>query len=221
MSIMGMRKMFNRPIKIRIGKRTVPLGTPLVIIFWGIVVVFVVGGATMFSGAPRTRDGGGQERQVTRLIAEVDGYKIARSDFEQHLYLLTKNQPGGSSILQQRYLKTNLLEGIMRRHLLLEAARAEDIRVSSAEIRQEQQRLVEQVINRRFPDQKDLRNYLERHELSLQQYRDQLIDRDYDDSDLLREQLLTQKLENLSKGKSSLPMSSSRRNTKRSRSSTS
>ncbi len=202
MSIMRMRKMFNRPIKIRIGKRTLSLGTPLVFIFWGIVVVFVVGGATMFSGTPRTRDGGGgQERQVTKLIAEVGGYKIARRDFEQHLYLLTKNQPGGSSILQRRYLKTNLLESIMRRHLLLEAARAEDIRVTSAEIRQEQQWLVEQAINRRFPDQKNLRNYLERHELSLQQYRDQLIDRDYDDSDLLREQLLTQKLEELIKGR--------------------
>ena len=200
MSIMRLRKVFNRPVRIQVGKRSISLGSPLVAIFWAIVVIFVVGAYSMFSGAPRTRPTGGEERQVTKLVAQVDKYKIARRDFERSLYLVRKNQPTSVDIPQLRYLKTNLLQEMINRHLLLEAVGAEDIKVSKQEIRQEQTRLVDAAISGRFPDQKDLRSYLQRHQLSYEQYRNQLLEDHYGNEEPLREQLLTQKLEDLVRG---------------------
>jgi len=41
MSIMRLRKIFNKSVRIRIGKRSISLGSPLVVVFWAIVVILL------------------------------------------------------------------------------------------------------------------------------------------------------------------------------------
>lgn len=201
MSIMRLRKIFNKSVRIRIGKRSISLGSPLVVVFWAIVVIFVIGAYSMFSGAPRQRGPGQQERTVSKLIAQVDGYKIRRRDFEQRLAMMIRSQPTKIDIPQLGYLKTNLLDGMLQRHLMLKAARAEGARVSRQEIIGEQHRLVDSAISRRFPDQKDLRSFLQQRQISYEQYRQEVLENRYGDEAALREDLLARKLQDLVKGR--------------------
>ncbi len=201
MSIMRLRKIFNRPVRMRIGKRSISLGSPLVVIFWGIVVIFVIGAYTTFSGSPQQQRAGPQEREVSKLVCQVGGFKIPRRQFEQRLALMVKNQPTKIDIPELAYIKTSLLDGMIQRHLMLEAARAEGVKVSGQEITGEQDQLVDSAISRRFPDQKDLRNFLQQQQISYEQYRQKVREDYYGDKDVIREDLLVRRLEDLIKGR--------------------
>jgi len=197
MSIMGLRKVFSKPISIRIGGRTLRLGTPLTLIFWAIVVIFIAGAYAGFGlGRARPQAPRGQpERKITPVIAEVDGYKIERPDFERRFERLAKQQPGGIDIPQRAFARYQLLESIIEHHLLVEAAKAEGIRVSRAETEQRIEELADKSINSQFPDQKMLRTYLKRKGISYQEYHDQVRKALKANLEQLQESMLLEKLE--------------------------
>jgi len=197
MSIMGLRKAFGKPISIRMGGRTVRLGTPLTIIFWAIVVIFIAGAYAGFGlGRARPRAPGSQpEREITPVVAEIDGYKINRRDFEQRIARLAKQQPGEMDIPQEAFAKHQLLESLIEHHLLLEAAHTEGINISGNEIQQRIEKLADSSIDSRFPDRKMLRTYLERKGISYQQYHDQVCQTLEANREQLQEAMLLEKLE--------------------------
>jgi len=72
MSIVKMRKMVRKQLKIRLFGRTIELGSPMAIIFWIIVIIFFVGTYYMYGGGG---SGGGPQRggkrDVTPVVAEM------------------------------------------------------------------------------------------------------------------------------------------------------
>ncbi len=197
MSIIGLRKVFSKPISIRIGGRTLRLGTPLTLIFWTIVFIFIAGAYAGFGlnrGRPQAPRGQ-PERKITPVVAQLDGYRIDRRDFELRFERLAKQQPGGMDIPQQPFARYQLLESIIEHHLLVEAAKAEGIRVSRAETEQRIAELADSSINNQFPDQKMLRTYLERKGISYQDYHDQVRKALEANRDQLKESMRLEKLE--------------------------
>ncbi len=196
MSIIGLRKSFSKPISIRIGGRTLRLGTPLTLVFWAIVFIFIVAAYAGFGpgrGGPQAPRGQ-PERKITPVVAEVDGYRIERRDFELRFERLAKQQAGGMDIPQQPFARYQLLESIIEHHLLVETAKAEGIRVSRAETEQRIEELVASSISNQFPDQKMLRTYLKRKGISYQEYHDQVRQTLEAGRDQLEETMLLEKL---------------------------
>jgi len=197
MSIVGLRKVFSKPISIRIGSRTLRLGTPLTLIFWAIVFIFIAGAYAGFGlgrGGPQAPRGQ-PERKITPVVAQIGGYRIDRRDFELRFERLVKQQPGGMDIPQQPLARHQLLESIIEHHLLTEAAKAAGIRVSRAETEQRIAELADSSINSQFPDQKMLRTYLKRKGISYQQYHDQVRKALEANRDQLQESMVLEKLE--------------------------
>jgi len=199
MSIMGLRKAFGKPISIRIGGRTLRLGTPLTLIFWAIVFIFIAGAYAGFglgrAGRTPRAPGDQPERKITSVVAQVDGHKIDRRDFELRFERLVKQQPGGMDIPQQAFARYQLLDSIIEHHLLVEAAKAAGIKISRAETEQRIAELADSSINNQFPDQKMLRTYLERKAISYQEYHDQVRKALEANRDQLQETMLLEKLE--------------------------
>ncbi|MCK4323784.1 MAG: peptidylprolyl isomerase [Armatimonadetes bacterium] len=199
MSIIGLRKVFSKPISIRIGRRTLRLGTPLTLIFWAIVFIFIAGAYAGFGlgggrGGPKTPRGQ-PERTITPVVAELDGYRIDRRDFELRFQQLAKQQPGGMDIPQQAFARYQLLESIIEHHLLVETAKAQGVKVSRAETQQRIEELADSSISNQFPDQKMLRTYLKRKGISYQEYHDQVRQALEANRDQLEETMLLEKLE--------------------------
>ncbi len=194
---MGLRKAFSKPISIRIAGRTLRLGTPLTIIFWAIVIIFIAGAYAGFGlGRARPRTPHGQpERKITPVVAEVDGYKITRTDFEQRWEHLLKQQPGGMDISEQAFARYQLLDSIIQHYLLVKAAKAAGIKISRNEIEERLDKLADSSINSQFPDQKMLRTYLKRKGISYQQYHNQVRQVLEANRDQLEETMLLEKLE--------------------------
>jgi len=205
MSIMGLRKGFSKPIHIRVGKRTIRLGTPLTVFFWAIVVIFLAGAYFSF-GLGRASNPAAQRgqhegiRRVTPIVAQVGGYKIEREDFETRFMRMVERQPGGIPISRQAFAKYQLMESMIEHHLLLKAAKAEKLNVSRQDLDARIEEMVEDSMQRNFPDQKQLVKYLQKKGLSYDQYRNQLREGLVSNRDAMREDLLLEKLEEKVKG---------------------
>jgi len=140
----------------------------MVIILMALALLFIL--ALIPGGRnPRiSRPGEGPVRQVTAVVARVDGYKVDRQDFEQRFIRLLKQQPGAIDIPEQAFVRYQLLESIIEQHLLTQG---------------------------QFPDKKMLRTYLERKGLSYQDYEKQVRKVLESNRDQLRESMLLEKLE--------------------------
>ncbi|MGD9497180.1 MAG: tetratricopeptide repeat protein [Armatimonadota bacterium] len=197
MSIVRMRKMVRKQIKLRLFGRTLELGSFMAIVFWIIVIIFVVGTYYMY-GPGGGRGGGGPsrgaERKVSAVVAVVDGKEISRAEYEGWLYAEQRNsQP---DLMQYRYLKTSILDALIDQELLLEAARAEGIRVTGADIAAEKDRMVEEIIAQQYSDRRALRRILEEKNMSLDAFKDELRRSErMPDDEVIRTSLLRQKLE--------------------------
>ena len=199
MSILRLRKVFSKSIVIHLGRRKLNLGKPLVIILAILSGLFIL--ALIPGGAPRVRQQAtkgpdGNVREVTPLIAQVDGFNIERQDFEIRFLTMLKRQPGGMPISNQAFGKSQLLDSVIEQHLLLKAAKAEGIQVSRADLDTRINELTDQSISRSFPDRKMLRKHLKKKGLSYEQYREQVHKALGTDTDALREALLIERLKN-------------------------
>lgn len=190
--------MVRKQIKLRLGSRTIELGSPAAIVFWLFIVIFIFGTYYLYGpGGGGRPEQGGAERAVSRNVAVVDGTPISRAEYEYRLAYFDRMQP--TDITEQRRLKTMVLDTLIDTQLLLKAARAEGIRVTGADIKAEKDRLVEETINTQYADRRALRRLLESRNQSLEAFKAELRNKLPDD-ETLRMNLLFEKLEEKIKG---------------------
>lgn len=167
----------------------------MVITLLGLALLFIFalipGGGGI--GTVRRPGSDGATRQVSSTMATVDGHKIIRRDFERQFGQMTERNTMG--IQQQTFSKYQLLESIIDRYLLLNAAKAEGIRVSDQELDNHIEQIVDASVDRSFADDKQLRKYLKEKAMSYEQYRSQIREAVVADQDALRDELILQKLQ--------------------------
>ncbi len=196
MSIVKMRKMVRKQIKLRLFGRVLELGSPMAIIFWIIVIIFFVGTYYMYGpgggrgGGPR--GGGGGERTVSAVIAVVDGREFSRNEYEGWLHFETSNQQ--PDVAEMRGLKTKVFNSMLDRHLLHEAARAEGIRVTNEDMAAEKDRIVEEIMAIQYSDRRSLRRLLERQNMSVDAFKEQIRQERLPNEEDLRTSLTFEKL---------------------------
>ncbi len=197
MSIVKMRKMVRKQIKLRLFGRALELGSPMAIIFWIIVIIFFVGTYYMYGpggggGGPSGGGGGGGERTVSAVIAVVDGRKLSRNEYEGWLRFETGNrQP---DVAEMRRLKTEVFDLMLDRQLLQEAARAEGIQVTNEDMEAEKDRIVEEIMAIQYADRRSLRRLLERQNMSVDAFKEQIRQERLPDEERLRMSLTFEKL---------------------------
>ena len=196
MSIVRLRKVFRKKIRVGIGKRKLSVGSPMDIIFWGIVVIFVVGAFYTFGGP-----GGGSHQQaqgprkVTKHVAVVSGQAISRADFEARYRPRASDVPQAEFVTTDRYLKAGLLDSMIQRLLMLGAAKKENVTVSRADLDNKADELVQQQLDERFPNRKALAKFLRKKQKTVEQYKAELRKRIAEDKTALREMVLFERLE--------------------------
>lgn len=178
MSIVRLRKVFRKKIEVGLGKKKFNIGSPMELIFWLIVVIFVVGAYYTFGG-PSSRsanpaDKAQAQRKVSAVVATVNGQKITREDFERQYQMTVQNLPTAQLVTQDRYIKTNILESLTDRLLKLEACKKENIQVSSADVDKKVEQTIQESMDRAFPTRKALAKYLAKNNTTVEAYKDKL-----------------------------------------------
>ncbi|MBD3292082.1 MAG: tetratricopeptide repeat protein [Armatimonadia bacterium] len=193
MSIVKMRKMVRKQLKIRLFGRTIELGSPMAIIFWIIVIIFFVGTYYMYGGGG-TGGGGpqGGSREVTPVVAVVNGHEISRTEYETRLAYAESNQR--TPLPQVRELKTWMLDVMIDNTLLLEAARAEGVEISQQEIEAEKDDMIQQIMDIRYADKRVLRDTLEQENMSLERFKEERLRAELPDEATIRTNLLFDRL---------------------------
>ncbi len=173
MSIMRMRKFFARPIKVGKGKRRLQLLTPAMLIFVLIIIALLIG--TYFSFGPPSRAAGESRGEaapkLTRVVATINSKPILRQEYYAELVFTEKRFAQQLDPTQMRFVRTSVLQSMIDGRLQLEAAKRERLNVTKNDIKAERDRRVEDELQRRFPDKKSLRDYLQRKRISLDELR--------------------------------------------------
>ncbi len=195
MSIVKMRKMVRKQLKVRLFGRKIELGSPMAIVFWIFVVIFLVGTYYMYGPGGGGGGAGAQhpERTVSPVVAVVDGQRITRNEYEMRVYYASQSQ--GADIAQMPQIKKSTIDGLIMRELLLNAARAEGIRVSSADVEQYKDEIIEEMMAHQYSDRRTLRAILEEEDMSLEEFEERLRLERLPDEDALRAELLIEMLE--------------------------
>jgi peptidyl-prolyl cis-trans isomerase C len=190
-----MRKMVRKQLRIRLFGRTIELGSPMAITFWIIVIIFVVGTYYMYGpgGGGGGVAAGGEERKVTPVVAVVDGEQIARNSFEARLAWMARSR--NADVTEMRQLKTELLNGLIDSHLLLQAARAERIQVTNQDIEANKDEMVAEIMATQYADRRTLRRALERENMTAEVFEREVVRTQLPDDEQIREQLLFEKLQ--------------------------
>ncbi|MCX7599707.1 MAG: tetratricopeptide repeat protein [Armatimonadetes bacterium] len=196
MSIMRMRKFFRKPLRLRFGRKHLSFGTPVQVVFWGIVIIFVVGAYYSFGPAGRARSAQSEQggRRVSAVVAVVGGKEIPREQFERELLRTGYDE---SPVSSRPMTKLSALEQLIDSILELEAAKHEGIKVSGKEVEQKREEMLEQAIQARFPTKRDLKEYLDRKRMTYEQLKQKIRDEQLGDLDAIRKMLLVDKLREL------------------------
>jgi len=198
MSIVRLRKSFRRKMKLGVGKYKVG-ASPMDIIFWVIVIIFVVGAYYTF-GAPTGGRGGpddqaGVPRKVTKNVAVANGHVISRLEYEREFMRRAAEIPREQLLINERYVKTSVLDSMIQRLLLLDAAKQSGIRVSGADVDAKVDQLVQQSLDRSYPTRKALAKFLRKRGQTLEQYKREVRKERMQDRDAIKEAVLFEKLE--------------------------
>ncbi|MFO8080488.1 MAG: peptidylprolyl isomerase [Armatimonadota bacterium] len=195
MSIVKMRKMVRKQLKIKLFGRTIELGSPMAIIFWIIVIIFFVSAYYMYGGGGGGGVAGpqGGQREVTPVVATVNGDHIGRTDYDYRLQWAESGQH--TPLPQMREMKMAVLDSMINNHLLIEAARAEGIQVSDEEIEAEKTEMLDEIIEYRYSDRRVLRDALEREDMSLEQFKDRVLRERLPEDEEIRTNLLFEKIQ--------------------------
>ncbi len=197
MSIVRLRKLFRKKIDVGIGKRRISMGSPMEIIFWVIVVIFLVGAFYTFGG-PSSQGGRKSEqgtRNVSKIVAVVDGKEIPRAEFDSRYQPRIRDVPQTEFVTADRRLKTGLLDAMIERLLMLAAVKKEGITASRADIEKKADELVQQELDQRFPNRKALAKYLRSKQKSMEQIKAEMKKKLLEDTENLKETVLFQRLE--------------------------
>lgn len=193
MSIVKMRKMVRKQLKLRLFGRTIELGSPMAIIFWIIVIIFFFATYYMYGGGGG--GGGGPQsgtREVTSVVAIVNGEQISRNEYDTRLAWAESNQR--TPLPQMRQLKADMLDVMIDNMLLIEAAYAEGLTVSKEEIEAEKDAMIEEILEIRYSDKRLLRDTLEQEDMSLEDFKQRRLRTDLPDDETIRTNLLFERL---------------------------
>lgn len=196
MSIVRMRKVFRNKLRVKAGKRQIPLPSPAELVFYLIIFIFVVGAYTYFGG-PTSSGGGDQgasQGRVTPVVARVNGEKITRDLFETNIAMQRERMPEMDPT-QERWIKSGLLSQLIDGIIMRQAVKNEHIKVSRADLAREKDTELQQIMDQRFPDQADLKRYLKKKNLTLNAYKSELSKELFKDTDGLSQQVAEKKLQ--------------------------
>jgi parvulin-like peptidyl-prolyl isomerase len=193
MSIVRMRKVFRSRKRATIGKRTVHLPSPLEVVFYLIIIIFVAGAYYTFGGPAGSggQQGEGQGR-VSAVVAKVNGQKISRALYDANLRRMEREDTDPT---QARWTRTSTLNGLIDAFLMRQAAKTEAIKVTGADLKKKIDDDVEQTLNMKFPDPRSLRRYLKKQQMSLDAYKAELRKEVGADKEALREAVSQEKLQ--------------------------
>lgn len=196
MSIVRMRKVFQKRTKATIGKKQLHLPSPAEGIFYLIIIIFVAGAYYTFGGPG---GGGGQQQsggaRLSAVVATVNGEKIPRALYD--LNMSTRQNLGEQDATQERWTKVGLLDSLIQAALIRQAVKREHIKVTSADVRKKIDEQVEQSLNTRFPEKRALKRYLKKQNMTLDQYKAQLKSEISEDKEGLEQQVAQDKLKEL------------------------
>jgi peptidyl-prolyl cis-trans isomerase C len=198
MSIVRLRKVFRKRVRVKVGKKELNLPSWTEIVFGLIVLIFLVGAYYTF-GTPSSGGGGDQQALMQAkggaVIARVDGFKITRAVFDANVRMRMNGPMGEMDFTQQRYVKSGTLDALIEAALLREAARKANLKVTSQDISQKKEQTLDDVMTQKFPDRKRLRDYLQKKKISLDEYKAELRKELFQDPEALKEQLTQEKLQ--------------------------
>lgn len=198
MSIVRMRKIFRKRVKVKVGKKELSLPSWTEIVFGLIVLIFLVGAYYTF-GTPSSGGSGSQQALMQAkggtVVATVNGFKITRALFDANVQMRMQGPMGEMDFTQQRWVKTSTLDSLIDAALLREASRREGIKITSDEINQKKEEALDDMLTQRFPDKRRLRDFLQKKKMSLDQYKDELRHDLFKDPEALKEQLIQEKLQ--------------------------
>lgn len=197
MSIVRMRKLFQKKIKVKAGRKNVNLPSLAEMFFYVIILIFIIGAYSMFGGPGKT--GGAQkaantQQNLTSVVATVNGEKISRELYDANSQM-TEQRMSEPDITQERYLRTGTLNRLIDAILMRQAVRKEGVKVSGAEINAEKEKELNQIISSRFPDQKAEYRFLKKENKTLDEYKDELRKEAFKDAEALKDQVASDKLQ--------------------------
>ncbi len=204
MSIMKMRKFFREPLQIGKGKKSMTLLSPAALVFILIIVTLLVAIYFEFGAAqPASGQGGGQAVQLSANVAKVNGTPISRQEFFAELQMAERSMNMDVGLSRQRMLKSGVLNSLIDRQLMTEAAKAGKIRVTGQELEARKTQMVEETVQQRSANKKSFMDYLQRQGLSLEQFRERIREALPDD-ELIKQQLVFDKLQSRVKAQASM-----------------
>jgi peptidyl-prolyl cis-trans isomerase C len=195
MSIVRMRKVFRRRNKVKLGKKEFTMPSVVEVVFYLIVVIFLVGAYYTFGGP----GGGGHEGdqgtgRVTPVVAKVNGHKISYEIYMMNLNRQLHSGMGDPDVTNERYARSQTLHGLVNAILLSQAASREKITVTKADLQAAREEQLQMILDRRFPEKKQLRAYLKKNQLELEEYKNKLRREELGDVNAFKEQVSQQKL---------------------------
>lgn len=199
MSIVRMRKVFRRRNKIKLGKKEITMPSVVEVVFYMIVVIFLVGAYYTFGGPASPGSGGGEQGvgRVTPVVAKVNGHKISYELYMANLNMQLRSGMNEPDVTNERYVKTSTLSGIINALLLSQASGREKIKVSSEDLEAAREEQIQMMLDRKFPEKKQLRAFLKKNQMELEEYKDKLRREEFRDLNALREQVTQKKLKEM------------------------
>jgi parvulin-like peptidyl-prolyl isomerase len=132
------------------------MGSTMKIVLLGIGAILVAGIFFSFGGPPSSsRQGGYGGGAGPAIVAKVNGTAITRQDF---LAELARSRGYSEQNLEmQAYLQTAALDGLVEQIINLQAAEAEGIRPSRADVDAERERHIDTILSIRYPSKRQLK----------------------------------------------------------------
>lgn len=201
MSIVRMRKVFQRKMKVKAGGKHWSLPSLAEMFFYLIILIFVAGAYYTFGGPGRGGGakpgaGTGSGESVTPVVARANGEKITRQLYDANLQM---RQQGSSEqdITQERYLRTGTLNALIDAIVMRQAIKKERVKVSGAELNAEKEKQLDQVISQRFPDAKAQYRFLKKEGKTLDEYKEELRKDLFKDPEALQDSVARDKLQKM------------------------
>lgn len=198
MSIVRMRKVFQKKMKVKAGGRHWQLPSVAEAFFYLIILIFVAGAYYTFGGAgrgggARQATGAGSGERVTPVVARVNGEKVTRQLYDANLQM--REQGAEQDITQERYVRAGTLNGLIDAFVMRQAVKKEHIKVTGAELNAEKEKQLDQVISQRFPDAKAQYRFLKKENKTLDEYKDELRKDLFKDNEALQDSVARDKLQ--------------------------
>jgi peptidyl-prolyl cis-trans isomerase C len=196
MSIMRMRRMFSRRKKLTVGKRRFNLPSVMVVVFALLIVLFVISSYYMF-GSPRGNGNqpAGEGPGPATVAAKVAGQPVVKGQIDAMVQQEAQMYGGDVPLSMEGRARWEAFQGIENQLLLLAAAKREGVSVSRADLQAKINEQAQQELDQRYPTPEAKYKVLKAKNITQDQLRQQIKDELGQNTEGMKEQLLTKKLE--------------------------